>query len=145
MSVLERCSSYRESTKRSKDRQRPPLSVTFTETEIPVSLFRESWPYVQSNPALQIPAKYRHLIITDCFLCSRGKPLHFLTWAPAVNVDNRNLFFLQSTDSYKKSTLLMRTLHYTCKLCTVVRPFLLEGIQTFSWQHLDILSTVKKI
>ena len=43
MSVLERCPSYRESNKWSKERQRPTLSVRFTE----VSVKREST--VQSN------------------------------------------------------------------------------------------------
>ena len=38
MSVLERCPSYRESNKRSKERQGPTLSVRFTE----VSVKRES-------------------------------------------------------------------------------------------------------
>ena len=35
MSVLERCPSYRESNKRSKERQGPTLSVRFTEVSIP--------------------------------------------------------------------------------------------------------------
>ena len=43
MSVLERCPSYRESNKGSKERQGPTLSVHFTE----VSVKRES--PVQSN------------------------------------------------------------------------------------------------
>ena len=34
VSVLERCSSYRESTKRNKERQIPTLSVTFTEMSV---------------------------------------------------------------------------------------------------------------
>ena len=38
MSVLERCPSYKESNKRSKERQGPTLSVRFTE----VSVKRES-------------------------------------------------------------------------------------------------------
>ena len=41
MSVLERCPSYRESNKRSKERQGPTLSVRFTE----VSVKRESTVY----------------------------------------------------------------------------------------------------
>ena len=44
MSVLERCPSYRESNKGSKERQGPTLSVRFTEVSVSVevSVKRES-------------------------------------------------------------------------------------------------------
>ena len=51
-----------------------------------------------------------------------GKPLYSdnstcLIRTP-VNVDNRHLFLAQSTDSHRKTTSLMRTLHY--QLCAVI-------------------------
>ena len=51
-----------------------------------------------------------------------GKPLYSdnstcLIWAP-VNADNRHLFLAQSTDSRRKTTSLMQTLHY--QLCAVI-------------------------
>ena len=51
-----------------------------------------------------------------------GKPLYSdnstcLIWAP-VNADNRHLFLAQSTDSHRKTTLLMQTLLY--QLCAVI-------------------------
>ena len=33
---------------------------------------------IQLKLALRTPAQYRHLIITDSFLCPWVKPLHFL-------------------------------------------------------------------
>ena len=50
MSVLERCPSYRESNKRSKERQGPTLGVRFTGVhliEVPVK--RESTVCVKTN------------------------------------------------------------------------------------------------
>ena len=49
MSVLERCPSYRESNKGSKERQGPTLGVRFTEVSaclIEVSVKRESTVYI---------------------------------------------------------------------------------------------------
>ena len=49
MSILERCPSYKESNKRSKERQGPTLGVRFTEVSISeVYVKREST--VQSKP-----------------------------------------------------------------------------------------------
>ena len=51
MSVLERCPSYRESNRGSKERQGPTLSVCFTE----VSAKRESTVYANIFRAVIIP------------------------------------------------------------------------------------------
>ena len=63
MSVLERCPSYRESNKGSKERQGPTLSVHFTE----VSIKREST--VQTIPAEKgiIESDSSELICKDVF------------------------------------------------------------------------------
>ena len=58
-----------------------------------------------------------------------GKPLYSdnstcLIWAP-VNADNRHLFLAQSTDSRRKTTSLMQTLHY--QLCAVISLSFLKG------------------
>ena len=45
MSVLERCPSYRESNKRSKERQEPTLTVRLTVRLIELSVKRESTVY----------------------------------------------------------------------------------------------------
>ena len=63
MSILERCPSYRESNKGSKERQGPTLSVHFTE----VSVKREST--VQTIPAEKetIESDSSELICKDVF------------------------------------------------------------------------------
>ena len=73
MFILERCPSYRESNKRSKERQGPTLSVRFTE----VSVKREStvelnvnfcWShfFVQISSAIIFPGsvKYKYVLKT---------------------------------------------------------------------------------
>ena len=48
-----------------------------------------------------------------------------------INMDNGHLFLAQSTNSHRKTTSLMQTLHF--QLNTVInRPFLFEGRDTLS-------------
>ena len=75
---------------------------------------------VQLNPAaLRTPRYYGYFSL---FL---GEALTFslnstrLIWTP-VNTDNVRLFLAQSTDSQRKSSSLMRTLHY--QLCALIEP-----------------------
>ena len=61
-----------------------------------------------------------------------------------INADNGHLFLAQSTDSHRKSTLLMRTLHYQILYCN--RSLLSEGKKSFCLQHFDFPSaTVHRI
>ena len=54
-----------------------------------------------------------------------------------VNADKGHLFPVQSRDSHRKTTSLVRTLHR--QLCAVINlPF--KGKRNFSWQHVDISS-----
>ena len=46
-----------------------------------------------------------------------------------INEDNGHLFLAQSTDSHRRSTLLMRTLHYQILCCN--SSFLSEGKKSF--------------
>ena len=56
-----------------------------------------------------------------------------------INGDNGHLCLAQSTDSHRKSTLLMRTLHYQILCCN--RSFLSEGKKSSCLQHFDVPST----
>ena len=50
VSVLGRSPSYRESTKKNKERQGPTLGIHFTEmSHLKRCLLRKSWPYFNSN------------------------------------------------------------------------------------------------
>ena len=61
-----------------------------------------------------------------------------------INEDNGHLFLAQSTDSHRRSTLLMRTLHYQILCCN--SSFLPEGKKSFCLQHFDVPSaTVHRI
>jgi len=56
-------------------------------------------------------------------------------WTP-VDTDNRHLFLAQPTDSHRKLTLLMQTLHYQLSVIDVsflsVEKLLVDGIMTFT-------------
>ena len=59
MSVLERCPSYKESNKRSKERQGPTLGVRFTGVSlIEVSVKRESTVYMKTLISYRIFANF---------------------------------------------------------------------------------------
>ena len=74
-----------------------------------------NWRWLQSNPALQTPASYERLVITDSFPCPWGKPFHLFSLnstrliRTTVNVDNGYFFLVRSTDSHRKLTSLIRT------------------------------------
>ena len=65
----------------------------------------------------------------DSFLCPWGirKPLHFLYIQPTLD---GHLLLAQSTDSHRKSTSLMWTLHYP--LCALIDPSFLKGKKTLT-------------
>ena len=65
MSVLERCLSYRESNKRSKERQGPPLGVRFTEVSI--------------KTKSTVPCLYDRLIIMNRILWQSGGCINRVT------------------------------------------------------------------
>ena len=70
MSVLERCLSYRESNKRSKERQGPPLGVRFTGVcLIEVSVKTKS----------TVPCLYDYLIIMNRILRLSGGCINRVT------------------------------------------------------------------
>ena len=62
MSVLERCQSYRESNKGSKERQGPTLSVCFTE----VSVKRESTAYHIGSVVKYVSQSYAAYFVRSC-------------------------------------------------------------------------------
>ena len=81
------------------------------------------------------------------------QPVQDLTWFkktlqpnPAglrtpLNLDNGHLFHAQSTDSHRKSTSLIWTLHY--QVCAVIDLPFLKVIKTFSWQHVHVRSATE--
>ena len=86
---------------------------------------------IPSNPALRTPASCTRLIRKPHFYglfyfslgkahtCSLNLTRLMRTLVNVVNeLDNRRLFLAQSTESHRKSTLLMRTLHYQLYVVT---------------------------
>ena len=76
-----------------------------------------NWRYLQSNPALQTPARYGSLVITDSFpyILGERKPLQLFSLNSTLLIqtpvygDNGYFFLVRTTDSHRKLTSLIRT------------------------------------